>query len=101
MSTQRNWPGLQAERTRLSWERTGFVYLAGGAIPLLGRDGGPMLGATMLAGMGVLLAMLAVWLGNRRAQRSTATPRLEVLLLGWATAVFAAAVVVFVAVQAG
>jgi len=84
-------PGLQAERTQLSWERNAFGFLAVGAIPLLGE--GP--GRTVLAVAGALLALLAVWLGHRRASRIMVTPRTEVLLLGWATAGFATLLVVF------
>jgi putative membrane protein len=87
-------PGLQAERTQLSWERSAFAFLVAGALPLLSH-GSVEVGATVLAAVGVLLACLAVWLGHRRARRMTATPRTEVLLLGWATAGFAALIVVF------
>ena len=104
MSGQPERPGLQAERTQLSWERTAIGFLAGGAIPLL-REGGPLaVGRTVLAAMAVLLALLVIWLGRTRAQRVTAirlvagrnvvgTPRTEVLLIGWATAGFAATIV--------
>jgi putative membrane protein len=89
-------PGLQAERTQLSWERNAFGFLAVGAIPLLGH--GPFTAArTVLLVVGALLALLAVWLGHRRASRITVTPRTEVLLLGWATAGFATLLVVFTA----
>jgi len=87
-------PGLQAERTQLSWERNAFGFLAVGAIPLLGQ--GPLTaGRTILPIVGALLALLAVWLGHRRASRITVAARIEVLLLGWATAGFAALIVVF------
>ena len=49
----------------------------------------------MLPIAGALLALLAVWLGHRRASRITVAPTIEVLLLGWATAGFAMLIVVF------
>ena len=87
-------PGLQAERTQLSWERSAFGFLMAGAIPLLSH--GPFsAGRTVLPIVGALLAVLAVWLGHRRTGRMMVAPRFEVLLLGWATAGFAMAIVVF------
>ena len=87
-------PGLQAERTQLSWERSAFSFLVAGALPLFGQ--GPLdAGQTVLPVVGAALAMLAVWLGRRRARRITAEPRTEVVLLGWATAGFAALIVLF------
>ncbi len=86
-------PGLQAERTQLSWERSAFSFLVAGALPLLGR--GPLDdGQTVLPIVGAALAMLVVWLGRRRARRITVEPGAEVVLIGWATAGFAALVVV-------
>ena len=98
-------PGLQAERTQLSWQRSGIGFLASGAIPLL-RQGGPLaVGGTLLAVMAVLLALLVLQLGRRRGQRIKAIRRIagenivpngrtDVLLIGWATASFATAIVV-------
>lgn len=87
-------PGLQAERTQLSWERSALSFLVAGALPLFGH--GPFdAGRTALPVVGALLAMLAVWLGRRRARQITATPRTEVVLLGWATAGFAALILLF------
>ena len=78
----------------MSWERNALAFLAVGAIPLLGR--GPLTAERIvLVVVGALLALLAVWLGHRRASRMTVTPRIEVLLLGWATAGFAALLLVF------
>jgi uncharacterized membrane protein YidH (DUF202 family) len=98
-------PGLQAERTQLSWQRSAIGFLASGAIPLL-RQGGPLeVGGTLLAVTAVLLALLVLRLGRRRGQRIRAIRRIagknivpnartEVLLIGWATVGFATAIVV-------
>jgi putative membrane protein len=89
--------GLQAERTQLSWERTAIGFLAGGAIPLL-RQGGPLaVGRTSLAVLAILLALLVVWLGYVRAKRMPLPPKAEIYLIGGATAVFGAIIVVFLA----
>jgi putative membrane protein len=97
--------GLQAERTELSWERSSFGFLVGGALVLL-RPHGPLeVGRTLLALTAVLLALLVLWLGHRRAQRIKAShlisgrivvaaPAAEVLLIGCATGVFSIAIVV-------
>jgi putative membrane protein len=100
MPPQQRRSGLQAERTQLSWERSALGFLVGGAIPLL-RDGGP-LGAVrgILAVLAVVLALLVVWLGRVRGRKTNAgagivpPPRTEVLVLGWAVAGFAAAIVI-------
>jgi uncharacterized membrane protein YidH (DUF202 family) len=98
-------PGLQAERTQLSWERSAIGFLASGAIPLLRQNGPLAAGRTLLAVTAVLLALLVLRLGRRRAQRIRAirliagknilpNARTEVLLIGWATAGFATAIIV-------
>lgn len=103
--TREEKPGLQSERTHLSWDRSALAFLAGGAIPLL-HDGGPLAGGRpLLAAAGALLACMVVWFGTVRARRTlqvhpgsgrkvVAPPRLEVLCLGWTTAGFAAIVVI-------
>jgi putative membrane protein len=88
-------PGLQAERTQLSWERTAFSFLGAGALALLGRDGPLALGQTVLPVFGAALALLTAWMGHRRTRRIGTTPRIEVLVVGWATAGFAALIVAF------
>jgi uncharacterized membrane protein YidH (DUF202 family) len=88
-------PGLQAERTQLSWERTAFSFLGAGALALLGRDGPLALGQTVLPVIGAALALLTAWMGHRRARRFAATPRIEVLVVGCATAGFAVLIVGF------
>jgi uncharacterized membrane protein YidH (DUF202 family) len=97
--------GLQAERTQLSWERSAFGFLVSGALVLLRQNGPLEVGRTLLALTAVLLALLVLWLGRRRAQRikavriiagkeTVAAPRSEVLLIGCATAGFSTAIVV-------
>jgi hypothetical protein len=94
MAPQPEKPALQAERTQLSWERSAFSFLVAGALPLFGR--GPFDdGRIVLPIMGALLAILCVALGRRRAGRLSAGPKTEVVLLGWATAGFAALIVMF------
>ena len=97
MPEQHERPGLQAERTQLSWERTAVGFLAGGAIPLL-REGGPLaFGRTSLAILAILLALLVVWLGYVRAKRMRRPTKAEIYLIGWATTGFATVIVVFLA----
>jgi uncharacterized membrane protein YidH (DUF202 family) len=97
-------PGLPAERTLLSWERSSFGFLVGGALVLLRQHGPLGPGRILLALTAALLALLVLALGYRRSQQIrdspviggrlvTVAPRAEVLLIGSATAVFAAAVV--------
>ena len=101
-------PGLQAERTRLSWERSALGFLAGGAVLLLRQGELPALGRTLLAVAAVLLVLLVLGLGRRRGRRMSALragagndivpdARTEVLLIGWATAGFATAIAVLLA----
>ena len=98
-------PGLQAERTRLSWERSALGFLVSGAIPLLRQSGPLAVGRTLLAVIAVLLALLVLRLGRSRGRRISAirliagkkivsNARTEVLLIGWATGGFATAIVV-------
>lgn len=69
--TERVWdPGLQPERTALSWRRLSMVFLGVGL--LLPRVAWPLMGAWSLVGSG-LLAVLAVVLftaGERRYGRT-------------------------------
>lgn len=99
-----NQPGLPAERTLLSWERSSFGFLVGGALVLLRPHGpfGP--GRVVLALTAALLALLVLGLGQRRSRQIrdspvvegrvvTRAPRSEVLLIGGATLAFAAALI--------
>ena len=68
-------------------------FLVAGALPLLGA--GPLDHArALLPIVGAALAMLTAWLGHRRARRIMLEPKTEVVLLGWATAGFAAMILV-------
>lgn len=93
-------PGLQVERTQLSWERSAFGFLVGGALVLF-RPHGPLeAGRVALASMAGLLALGVFALGYVRSRRvrhgvrHIPPPRAEVVLLGYGTAVFALAIVV-------
>ncbi len=104
-------PGLQTERTLMSWERSAFGFLVGGALVLM-RESGPLeIGRTALALLAGVLALLVLGLGYRRSRRAQLTrsvqghdvvpePRAEALLLGYGTVVFAVAIVIVLVVSA-
>jgi putative membrane protein len=103
-------PGLQAERTELSWERSAIGLLASSAIVLFRQTGPLALGRTLLAATAVLLALLVLGLGRRRGRRTRAIrviagknivtdARTEVLLIGWAVTGFATATLVLLLMQ--
>jgi uncharacterized membrane protein YidH (DUF202 family) len=97
-------PGLQLERTALSWERSALGLLAAGAILLFRQSGPVAVGRVLLAAAAVLLAVLVLGLGRRRrrtavirvvgGRNAVSDARTEVPLFGWAVAGFAAATVV-------
>lgn len=98
-------PGLPSERTLLSWERSAFGFLVGGALVLLHAHGPLAPGRIALATGAALLAMLVLGLGYRRSRQIRRSPvvagrvvmpapGIEVLLLGGATVSFATAIVV-------
>lgn len=98
-------PGLPAERTLLSWERSAFGFLVGGALVLLRQHGPLGPGRTLLTLTAALLALLVLGLAYRRSHQIKASPliagrivvrspRAEVLLIGCATVVFSIAIVV-------
>lgn len=92
-------PGLQVERTQLSWERSAFGFLVGGALLLL-RHGPLGVGRVALASIAGLLALGVFVLGYVRSRRvrdggrHIPTPWAEVVLLGYGTAAFALAIVI-------
>jgi hypothetical protein len=97
-------PGLPAERTVLSWERSAFGFLVGGALVLLRQHGPLEPGRTVLALTAAMLAILVLVTGQRRARQIRLSPmvggrtvlhspRAAVLVVGAATVAFAAVVV--------
>ncbi|MCH9667957.1 MAG: DUF202 domain-containing protein [Actinomycetia bacterium] len=103
--SQSSKPGLPAERTLLSWERSAFGFLVGGALVLLRQHGPLGPGRTALALAAALLALFVLGLGYRRSRQIRTSPvienrvvmqapQAEVVLIGVATAGFATAIVV-------
>jgi uncharacterized membrane protein YidH (DUF202 family) len=94
-------PGLPVERTLLSWERSAFGFLVGGALVMLRQHGPLGPGRTIVALTATLLALLVLALGYRRARQIRASPArvvmpapyAEILLMGGATIAFATVVV--------
>lgn len=97
-------PTLAAERTLLSWERSAFGFLVGGALVLI-REHGPLGRERLLLTLAAaLLALLVLAIGYRRSRliRTSpvlngrivvAAPQLEILIIGCATAAFAVAII--------
>ena len=94
-------PGLQAERTLLSWERSALGLLVGGALVLIRYHGPPIAGRAALAVVAGLLALVVLALSYRRARRvrsgRTEVPALEVAVLGYGAALFGVAAAVALA----
>lgn len=99
-------PGLQAERTALSWERSAFGFLVGGALVLLRPHGPLQVGRTLLASVAGLLALVVLGISYLRSRRVRAggthvpPPRLAVMFLGYGTAAFALTIVITLLVTA-
>ena len=87
-------PGLQAERTQLSWERTAFGFMAVGAIVLLRHTGPLAEGRAFVAAASLLLAMTVLGIANVRRRRMRESPRAAVLQVGLGTVLLAVAIVV-------
>ncbi|WP_422744951.1 DUF202 domain-containing protein [Mycobacterium sp. WMMD1722] len=96
--------GLPAERTLLSWERSAFGFLVGGALVLLRQHGPLGPGRAVLALTATILAILVLLTGQRRARQIRHSPhvagrpvlhapRAAVLFIGAATVTFALLVV--------
>lgn len=93
-------PGLPAERTLLSWERSAFGFLVGGALVLLRQHGPLASGRALLALLATSLALVVLALGYRRARQIRSSPVVsgrvimqapgtEIVLIGVATVGFA------------
>lgn len=95
-------PGLQAERTLLSWERSALGFVAGGALLIIRQHGpfGP--GRAILALIATCLALSVLVVSRRRSKLiNNRTPgragvpaaHAEVMWIGTATVVFAVIIV--------
>jgi putative membrane protein len=97
-------PGLQLERTHLSWERTAIGFLAIGAIVLF-NSGGPLReGRTTLALLAIAPGLVTFGISRMRGRTALRTdqsgrtvisaPGVPVWLIGGATAFLAAALLI-------
>ena len=101
-------PGLQTQRTRLSWERTAISFVAVAGVLMLRRDDPLGWDRPALAALTTTMGLLVLWIGRSRGRLPIHTdaadlwvirdPRRAVQLIGWATTVLAAAVAVMVMV---
>ena len=100
-------PGLQAERTELSWERTAIGFLVISAVVLFRHTGPLAEGRAAVAIGSILLALLVLLIAHMRGRGFSqsarggrpriATPTAAVYVVGWSTAGLAALIVVFIA----
>lgn len=101
-------PGLQTQRTRLSWERTAISFVAVAGVLMLRRDDPLGWDRPALAALTTTMGLLVLWIGRSRGRLPMHTdaaglsvirdPRRAVQLIGWATTVLAAAVAVMMMV---
>ena len=101
-------PGLQTQRTRLSWERTAISFVAVAGVLMLRRDDPLGWDRPALAALTTTMGLLVLWIGRSRGRLPMHTdaaglsvirdPRRAVQLIGWATTVLAAAVAVLLMV---
>jgi Domain of unknown function (DUF202) len=101
-------PGLQTQRTRLSWERTAISFVAVAGVLMLHRDGPLGWHRPAIAALTVLMGLLVLWIGRMRGRLPIRTdasdhsvlrdPQRAVRLIGWATTVLAATIAVMVMV---
>ena len=101
-------PGLQTQRTRLSWERTAISFVAVAGVLMLRRDDPLGWDRPALAALTTTMGLLVLWIGRSRGRLPRHAdaaglsvirdPRRAVQLIGWATTVLAAAVAVMMMV---
>jgi len=101
-------PGLQTQRTRLSWERTAISFVAVAGVLMLRRDDPLGWDRPAIATLTVLMGLLVLWIGRARGRLPMSTeaaghsalrdPQRAVRLIGWATTVLAVAIALMVIV---
>lgn len=88
-------PGLQPERTQLSWERTSVGFLAVGALVLLRHGELPFTGRLLVAAAAAVSALAVVIISRRVVAADAASP-VAVIALGSLTSVLALGVTVLI-----